>query len=69
MNSKPGQQTPEALKHPKHYMSGLWIPEAHEALDECLQKHLTPAELNYEELEGLSDQRQRDCSQAWSILE
>jgi len=29
-----------------------------------LQKHLKPAELNYEELGGLSDPGQQDCSRA-----
>jgi len=36
-----------------------WIPEA---LDECLQKYSTPAGLDYEDLGGLSDPEQRDCS-------
>ena len=33
-----------------------------------LQKHSTPVELDYEELRGLSDLGQRDCSRAWNIL-
>jgi hypothetical protein len=36
---------------------------------QCLQKYSTPTWLDYEELEGLSDPGQRDCSQAWNILE
>ena len=41
---------------------GQWIPGALEALDERLQKHSTPAGLDYEELGGLSDPGPRDCS-------
>ena len=48
---------------------GHWIPGALEALDERLQKHSTPAGLDYEELGGLSDPEQQDCSRAWNILE
>ena len=53
----------------KHSLPRQWIPEAPEALDERLQKHPTPAGLDYEELRGLSDPEQRDYSQAWNILE
>ena len=68
MDSKPGQQTSEVLGT---YMPGLWTAEALEeleALSKRLQKHSTPARLDYEELGGLSDPGQRDCSQAWNIL-
>ena len=56
-------------KHSKHSLPRKWIPEALEALDERLQKHPTPTGLDYEELGGMSDPGQRDCSQAWNILE
>jgi hypothetical protein len=46
-----------------------WIQEALKALDEHLQKYSTPAGLDYEELGGLSDPGQQDCSRAWNILE
>jgi len=36
-----------------------WTPEA---LDERLQKYSMPARLDYEELGGLSDPGQQDCS-------
>jgi len=39
------------------------------AIDRHLQKYSTPAGLDYEELGGLSDPGQRDCSQVWNILE
>ena len=44
-------------------------PEVLEAPDEHLQEHSTPAGLDYEELGGLSDPGQQDCSRAWNILE
>ena len=40
-----------------------------EALDGRLQKHSKPAELDYEELGGLSDLGQQDCSPGQNILE
>jgi hypothetical protein len=40
-----------------------------EALDGHLQKYSTPAGLDYEELGGLLDPGQQDCSRAWNILE
>ena len=43
-----------------------WIPEA---LDGHLQKYSTPVGLDYEELGGLLDPGQRDCSQEWNIVE
>ena len=55
-------------KHPK-----LSLPRQNsknlEAPDELLHKHSTPAGLDYEELGGLSDPGQRDCSQVRNILE
>jgi len=36
---------------------------------QCLQEYPTLARLDYEELGNLSDPGQRDCSQAWNILE
>ena len=53
----------------KHSMKHWWIPEALEVLGERLQKYSMPAGLDYEELGGLSDPGQRDCLQAWNILE
>ena len=58
------------MKDYSRYPMKLWkIPEALEALDECLQKYSTPARLDYEELGGLSDPRQWDCPRAQNVLE
>ena len=35
----------------------------------CPVKYSMPAGLGYEELGGLSDPGQRDCLQAWNVLE
>ena len=70
-------------KHSEDYskqsMEHWRIPETLEALGkaledsrstrQCLRKYSTPAGLDYEELGGMSDPGQRDCSQAWNILE
>ena len=56
-------------KHPKLSLPTQNTPEAFEALDEHLQKHSTPAGLDYEELGGLSGPGQQDCPRAWNILE
>ena len=45
------------------------LQEFSEALNGRLQKHSKPAELDYEELGGLSHPGQQDCSRAWNILE
>ena len=66
MDSENGQPTPEVLKTFGYTDRG---PEALEVLKEHLQKRLTPAGLDYEELGGLSDLGQRDCLQARNILE
>ena len=44
-------------------------PEALEVLGERLQECTEPAELDYEELEGLSDLGQQDNSPGQNILE
>ena len=44
-------------------------PEALEVLGERLQECTEPAELDYEELRGLSDLGQHDCSPGQNILE
>jgi len=49
------------------YMDGS--PEALEVLEQRLQGRTAPAELDYEELEGLSDLGQQDCSPGRNILE
>jgi hypothetical protein len=54
----------ELRKYSGHYMPELWTLEALEELNEHLQKHSTPAGLDYKELGGLLDPGQRDCSQA-----
>jgi len=65
MDSENGQPAPEVLKTFGYTDRG---PEALEVLKEHLQKRLTPAGLDYEELGGLSDPGQHDCSRAWNIL-
>ena len=44
-------------------------PKALEVLGERLQECTEPAELDYEELGGLSDLGQQDCSPGQNILE
>ena len=65
MDSEDGQPAPEA---PGAVGNADRSPEAFEALDEHLQKHSTPAGLDYKELGCLSDPGQRDCSQVPNIL-
>ena len=55
MDSEDGRLTPEALEALD--CAGK-SPGAPEVPDGCLQKHSMPAELDYEELEALSDPRQ-----------
>ena len=66
MDSKDGQPAPE---EPEMFGYMDRSPEALEVLEECLQKHTTPVRLDYEELGGLSDLGQQDCSSGWNILE
>ena len=66
MDSEDGQPAPE-VSETFGYMDRS--PEALEVLEECLQKHTTPAGLDYEGLGGLSDLGQKDCSSGWNILE
>ena len=66
MDSEGGQPAP-GVPEMFGYMNRS--PEVLEVLEERLQKSATPAGLDYEELGGLSDLGQRDCSQAWNILE
>ena len=66
MDSEDGQPAPEVPERFGYTDRG---PEALEVLEEHLQKHPTPAGLDYEELGGLSDPGQQDFSRAWNILE
>ena len=66
MDSEDGRFSPEALEA-LNYMDES--PGALEVPDEHLQKRSMPVVLDYEELGGLSDPGQRDCSWAWNILE
>ena len=59
MDSEDGLPAPEALEVLDHADGS---PEVLEVPDECLQKCSMPAGLDYEELWGLSDPGQRDCS-------
>ena len=66
MDSEDGQPTPEARKaldYTDRSPEFLEVPDGH------LQKHSTPAGLDYEELGGLSDPGQQDCPRARNILE
>ena len=66
MDSEDGRLAPEALEALDYADES---PGAHEVPDERLQKHLMPAELDYEELGGLSDLGQQDRSPGRNILE
>ena len=66
MDSDDGQPAPEVLET-FGYMNRS--PEVLKVLEERLQKHTTPAGLDYEELGGLSDPGQQDCPRARNILE
>ena len=63
---QPRKYSKDYSRRSKDSESEQWIPEA---LDGHLQKYSGPVELDYEELGGLSDLRQQDCSWAWNILE
>ena len=65
MDSEDGQPAPEV---PETFGYTDRDPEALETLEERLQKRPTPAGLDYEELESLSDPGQQDCSRSWNIL-
>ena len=61
MDSEDGRLAPEALEALDYADEG---PGALEVPDGRLQKFSMPAGLDYEELGGLSDPGQWDCSQA-----
>ena len=61
IDSKDGQPAPEAPETLGYADRSL---EALKVRDGRLQKRSIPAGLDYEELGGLSDSGQRDCSQA-----
>ena len=65
-DSEDGQLAPEAPEA-LDYASG--IPEVLEVPGRRLQKHSMPTGLDHEDLGGLSDLGQQDCSQVWNILE
>ena len=56
-------------KHTWIFETAWWSPELVKVLEERLQKYSTPTKLDYEELGGLLDPGQRNCSHAWNILE
>ena len=60
---QPASKAPEVLDYTDRSLETFGAP------DERLQKHLTPARLDYEELGGLSDPGLRDCPWARNILE
>ena len=70
MGSEDGKLAPEA---PGRLLEVLDYadksPGALEVPDGRLQKRSMPAGLDYEELRGLSDLGQQDCSLRWNILE
>ena len=79
---QPKKHPEDYLKHTTDSEDGQPAPEAPKALDYAgrspqvlelpngyLQKHSTSAGLDYEELGGLLDPGQQDCSWAWNILE
>jgi len=66
MDSEDGQPAPEVPEMFGYTDRSL---EALEVLEECLQKRMTPAGLDYEELGGLSELGQQDCPPGRNILE
>ena len=66
MDSGDGRLAPESLETLDYADES---PGAPEEPDGRLQKRSMPTRLDCEELGGLSDPGQRDCSQAWNILE
>ena len=60
---QPASKAPEVLDYTDRSPEALGVPDGH------LQKRSTPAGLDNEELEGLSDPGQWDCPQAQNILE
>ena len=79
---QPKKHPEDYSKHATESEDGQLAPEAPEALDYTdkspetlevpdgrLQKHSTPAGLDYEELGSLTDPGLRDCPRAWNILE
>ena len=65
-DSEDGQLAPEA---PKAFDYAGRSPKTLEVPDGRLQKHSTPAGLDYEELGGLTDPGLRGCPRARNILE
>jgi len=65
-DSEDGRLAPEA---PKAFDYAGRSPKTLEVPDGRLQKHSTPAGLDYEEVGGLSDPGQQDCPRARNILE
>ena len=66
MDSEDGRLTPEALKvldYTDKSRGALKVPDGR------LQKRSRPVGLDYEELGGLSDLGQQDCSSGRNILE
>ena len=66
MDSKDGQPAPE---EPEMFGYMDRSPENLRVPDERHQKRPTPVGLDYEELGGLSDLGQQDCSSGRNILE
>ena len=66
MDSEDRQPAPEV---PETFGYTNRSPEALEVLEQRLQGRTAPAELDYEELEGLSDLGQQDCPSRRNILE
>ena len=66
MNSEDGQP---ALEASEALVARTEVHKLSKRPNEHLQKHSMPAGLDYEELGGLSDPGQWDCSQARNILE
>jgi hypothetical protein len=58
-STQPKKYSEDYSRCPVDFKFKQWIPEA---LDEHLQKYSMPVGLDYEELGGLSDPGQHDCS-------
>ena len=56
-------------KHPKHSITRAEVQKLSKYPMNVFRSARLPAGLDYEELGGLSDPGQQNCSQMWNVLE
>jgi hypothetical protein len=66
---QPGNYSEDCSRLSKDSKPEQCVSKALESSQRTSSEYSTPAGLDYEELGGLSDPRQQDCSRAWNILE